>query len=308
MLNFTRRYNVFVSSTYRDLAEERRAVIERLIDFNFIVSNMESFCASNLEQFEYIKRIIDDCDYLVLLVGGRYGSVNEQTKKSYTEMEFDYAKEKDIPCYIFYYKDHKSLPDEKKESETPRQEMFNRFLEDIKKDKMAKSWSDIKELPLLVIDALQHAKEHEKRKGWVRGDQVSKFIDGNKEKVRLFKIESELEFIQHSAVATIKKGSGTIDTEKTSILAKEFWSIMYAPLVKGATRDVIIDLLDAKFKDKLHGDDIIRIDHAADNPIFCEAFEPYLIRKMEGNKLFIKLTDAGNSLIAKYLGIAQDKR
>ena len=45
------------------------------------------------EQLHFIKRIIDDCDYYLLIIGGRYGSLSE-TGVSYTEMEYDYAVER----------------------------------------------------------------------------------------------------------------------------------------------------------------------------------------------------------------------
>jgi len=51
---------------------------------------MELFPAADEEQFEFIKRVIDDCDYYLLIIGGRYGSTTAQGI-SYTEQEYDYA-------------------------------------------------------------------------------------------------------------------------------------------------------------------------------------------------------------------------
>ena len=50
-----KRYQVFVSSTYSDLREERKSIIEVLLNAKFIPAGMELFSASNDEQFEYIK-------------------------------------------------------------------------------------------------------------------------------------------------------------------------------------------------------------------------------------------------------------
>ena len=85
-----KKYQVFISSTYTDLIEERKKMQEILLMADCIPAGMEAFVATNDEQFNVIKKVIDLCDYYVLIIGGRYGSVNEKTGLSYTEMEYDY--------------------------------------------------------------------------------------------------------------------------------------------------------------------------------------------------------------------------
>ncbi len=80
ILNWTliamdKRYQVFVSSTFTDLKEERAAVIQTLMEMDCIPAGMELFPAADEEQFEFIKKVIDDCDYYIIILGGRYGSV-----------------------------------------------------------------------------------------------------------------------------------------------------------------------------------------------------------------------------------------
>jgi hypothetical protein len=65
-----KRYQVFVSSTYADLKEERSRVIQTLMEMDCIPSGMELFPAADEEQWEFIKRVIDDCDYYLLIIGG----------------------------------------------------------------------------------------------------------------------------------------------------------------------------------------------------------------------------------------------
>lgn len=72
-----KRFQVFVSSTYRDLADERSAIFDTLMKLDCIPAGMKSFPAFDEEQLEYIKRIIDDSDYYVLVIAGRYGSLTE---------------------------------------------------------------------------------------------------------------------------------------------------------------------------------------------------------------------------------------
>ncbi len=61
-----KRYQVFVSSTYSDLKEERQKVMHTLMDMNCIPVGMEFFPSIDKEQFAYIKRVIDDSDYYVV--------------------------------------------------------------------------------------------------------------------------------------------------------------------------------------------------------------------------------------------------
>src|SRR5580698_11146537 len=90
-----KRYQVFVSSTYADLKDERRSVIQALMEMDCIPAGMEIFPAADEEQFAFIKRVIDDCDYYLLIIGGRYGSV-DTAGVSYTEKEFEYAVQKGL--------------------------------------------------------------------------------------------------------------------------------------------------------------------------------------------------------------------
>jgi hypothetical protein len=57
------RHQVFVSSTYLDLIEERRAVMQALLELDCIPSGMELFPAANASQWALIQSVIDQCDY-----------------------------------------------------------------------------------------------------------------------------------------------------------------------------------------------------------------------------------------------------
>jgi hypothetical protein len=97
-----KRYQVFVSSTYEDLREERSEVMHALLELDCIPSGMELFPAANEDQWTLIKKVIDDCDYYVVIIGGRYGSVHS-SGKSYTQMEYEYALSKQKPTIAFLH-------------------------------------------------------------------------------------------------------------------------------------------------------------------------------------------------------------
>ena len=77
--------------------------MQTILNFDCFPAGMELFPAMDEEQFEYIKRIIDDSDYYMLIIGGRYGSVDENGV-SWTEKEYDYAVSQEIPILVLITK------------------------------------------------------------------------------------------------------------------------------------------------------------------------------------------------------------
>lgn len=77
----SKRYQVFVSSTYEDLKEERNKVIQALLRIDCIPIGMENFNAADEDQFTVIQELIESCDYYVLILGGRYGSIEEKLRR-----------------------------------------------------------------------------------------------------------------------------------------------------------------------------------------------------------------------------------
>jgi len=75
MSTIDKKYQVFVSSTYEDLRPERQEIMHALLELDCIPSGMELFPAASEDQWTLIRGVIDDCDYYVVVIGGRYGSV-----------------------------------------------------------------------------------------------------------------------------------------------------------------------------------------------------------------------------------------
>lgn len=74
-----KKYQIFISSTYKDLIEEREEAVKAILLMDNIPSGMEMFSALDNEQFEVIKKVIDLCDYYVLIIGKKYGTINKKT-------------------------------------------------------------------------------------------------------------------------------------------------------------------------------------------------------------------------------------
>lgn len=93
-----KKLQVFVSSTYTDLIEERQAAVEAILDAGHIPAGMELFKAGK-SQMKTIQKWIDESDVYMLIFGGRYGSIEEESGLSYTELEYQYALSKNMPVF-----------------------------------------------------------------------------------------------------------------------------------------------------------------------------------------------------------------
>jgi hypothetical protein len=167
-----KRYQVFISSTYVDLKEERQAVIQTVIKADCIPAGMELFPAADEEQLAFIKRVIDDCDYYLLIIGGRYGSV-DKTGISYTEREYDYAVSKGLKVIALIHGSPDEIPVKKSELDPEFRERLQKFKEKVKTGRLVQFWNNSAELPGLVALNLLNAIRTYPAIGWVRADKVA---------------------------------------------------------------------------------------------------------------------------------------
>ncbi len=172
-----KKYQVFVSSTYEDLKEERLAVMDSLLRSDCIPVGMERFNSIQMTQMEYIKKLIDQSDYYVLISAGRYGAIDESTGKSYTEEEFDYAISKGVPVVVMLYEHIEQLPYIKVEQTDDSRKQLEIFREKLKKDRLVNFYTTKDELSLKVVNSLRETIENFPRPGWVRGDAISEEDD-----------------------------------------------------------------------------------------------------------------------------------
>ncbi len=167
-----KRYQVFVSSTYADLQQERQKVIQALMEMDCIPAGMELFPAADEEQWEFIKRIIDDCDYYILIIGGRYGSLTSEGI-SYTEQEYDYAMSLDLKVLAFVHEKPEEITVGKSDTDPDLRDKLNAFRARVSESRLVKFWSSAAELPGLVALSLSKTMKLYPAVGWVRASNVS---------------------------------------------------------------------------------------------------------------------------------------
>lgn len=167
-----KRYQVFVSSTYIDLKDERQRVIQALMEMDCIPAGMELFPATDEEQWSFIQKVIDDCDYYLLIIGGRYGST-AQDGISYTEKEFDYAVSKGIKVIALLHEDPDMLPKAKSEISESQLEKLQAFRNKVSDGRLVKYWREAAQLPGEVALSLNKTIKMFPAIGWVRANSTA---------------------------------------------------------------------------------------------------------------------------------------
>ena len=142
------------------------------MELDCIPSGMELFPAMDEEQWQFIKKVIDDCDYYLLIIGGRYGSLAEDGI-SYTEKEYDYAIEKGLKVIALICEDPNSLPPDKKEQDQELLKKLFNFIEKVKTGRLVKIWKSYSDIPALVALNLPKTIKTYPAVGWVRASNVA---------------------------------------------------------------------------------------------------------------------------------------
>lgn len=189
MITTDKRYQVFVSSTYDDLQDERKEVMQALLELDCIPAGMELFPASSEDQWSLIKRVIDDCDYYILIIGGRYGSVGPDGI-SYTQMEFEYALKTGKSIISFIHKNPASIPTGKSEQTDEGKKKLEEF-KNLAEKKLVKFWETPAELGSVVSRSMVKLMKNFPAEGWVKAGSA---VDEKsvKEIARLQKENEEL--------------------------------------------------------------------------------------------------------------------
>ena len=163
-----KKYQIFISSTYEDLKEERGALERAVLSMRHIPMGMEQFSASDAEQWEIIKETIQTSDYLVLVLGFRYGSRKTDGGVSFTEAEYDYAVSQGVPVLAFLRDEHTPLLHQYYDED---QAPVRAFREKVKETRLCQFWSSEADLVPKVTSALYAEFQRSPRSGWSRSKE-----------------------------------------------------------------------------------------------------------------------------------------
>lgn len=164
----TKRYQVFVSSPYADLQQERAEVTRALLELDCIPAGMELFPAADDDAWTLIRKVIDDSDYYLLILAGRYGSIGPEGV-SYTHMEYNYLLDSGKPIIAFLHADPLQLAALKTETDPNARASLDTFRELVRK-KHCKMWNSATELGSVVSRSVVQLMKTRPGVGWIRAD------------------------------------------------------------------------------------------------------------------------------------------
>ena len=164
----TKKYQIFISSTYKDLKQARIKVRDAILSMYHFPVGMEMFDASNKNQWDIIKNDIDGSDYYVLIIGKCFGSIVPNEDISYTQKEFRYALEKGVPILAFIMDEDAETAPTFKEVDFYRIQKLEEFKEEVKRGRTVSYWNNVDELVGKVILSLTKEIARNPQLGWVR--------------------------------------------------------------------------------------------------------------------------------------------
>lgn len=133
--------NVFVSSTYVDLKNQRKAIQEGLISYGYFPLAMELFPSKYTDAYTHIKQEIDRTSYYILVLGNRYGSYKPDTEISFTEHEYEYAQSKGLKVLAFVCSDLSQLDKDVADKEPEKAAKFAAFKRKIEEKHLPTWWT-----------------------------------------------------------------------------------------------------------------------------------------------------------------------
>lgn len=218
-----KRYQVFISSTSKDLQDARQEVSQALLRSDCFPAQMEQWPATDEEQFDFIKQIIFQCDYYIVISAGMYGSIHPETGLSYTEMEFEYAQELGIPIIRLLHRDpFNTLTGANIESTTGAKRKLKAFQNKLKSGKMCAFWETPTELGREVILSLNDIKKRRPKEGWVRASQMSSTdalieISDLRRELSELKLSQTRDFEPVDVAETLKSLTGSVSLTRYNI-------------------------------------------------------------------------------------------
>ena len=208
-----KKYQVFISSTYTDLIEERQKAVEAILSAGHIPAGMELFHAGDETQKELISEWIEDSDIYILILGGRYGSLDSDGM-GYTHWEYEKAKELGKPFFSLVltknYLNNKVLSGKLQATDLSYDDAKLVEFRDEVKTKIVSNIDNIDQIEAAVIKSINRTiKKYENNlEGWIKGSSLKELEELREEKQKL---TSELVNQQGEVIGMQKKAKPVKD-------------------------------------------------------------------------------------------------
>ncbi|MBO1740154.1 DUF4062 domain-containing protein [Leifsonia sp. TF02-11] len=177
------KYQVFISSTFEDLIDEREQVIKAVLEMGHIPVGMEMFSAADEEQWNIIARHIEESDYYAVIVAHRLGSLTLEGV-SYTRKEYEFAVAKGVPVLGFVIDEKAPWPADRVDVDSTSRTALDEF-KSLVRSRPVSGWTSAEDLYGRFSVALMKALTANPREGWVRASTVGAGPEVTAEVIRL---------------------------------------------------------------------------------------------------------------------------
>jgi len=224
----TRRLQVFISSTYLDLKNERQSALEIILTARCIPAGMEIFTGEGINKLEMIYKWIDESDIFLLILGSRYGSICKDKNLSYTELEYLYAKKRGkqmILCVMDEKRVENKYKDAERDDRLKKIYLLNADKQILFRNKITEGtvnysyFDNSEELRRIILSSLYELKYNPTLNfiGWIWGNEIP-----NK------KILQNFEVLNKSGIKQIYTNPRDKDIKNEIATAKIIYFFTYA--------------------------------------------------------------------------------
>ncbi|MCU4324568.1 MULTISPECIES: DUF4062 domain-containing protein [Acinetobacter] len=184
-----KRYQVFISTSGSEMQPERIILSQTLVGMGFFSWGLEQ---RNPLSTAFARRQIDDCDYVVILLGSQYGE-QSVSGVGYMHLEYIYALTKQKPIIVFMHDDPASREPSLHDAKAELREKFNDFRKLLQNEvDQVFTYRSLRDLEMAVRLNMPQMLERYPVTGWVRPQNAQALHDEiDQLKARIAQMEAE---------------------------------------------------------------------------------------------------------------------
>jgi len=169
-----KRYQVFISTSGAEMQSERIILSQTLVGMGFFSWGLEQRTPLNTA---FARRQIDDCDYVVILLGSQYGE-QSVSGVGYMHLEYIYAVTKQKPIIVFMHEDPASRDPSLHDTKPELQEKFKEFRQLLQQEAdQVFCYRTLRDLEMAVRLNMPQMLERYPVSGWVRPQNTQALHD-----------------------------------------------------------------------------------------------------------------------------------
>ncbi|PTV49269.1 DUF4062 domain-containing protein [Acinetobacter pittii] len=184
------RYQIFISTSGREMQPERIVLSQTLVSMGFFAWGLEHRTPLTTT---LARRQIDECDYVVLLLGSQYGE-QSISGVSYLSLEYEYALSQAKPIIVFMHEQPENREIHLQETHPQLKDKFFAFRKKLLLDvNHIFYFKTPRELELAVRLNMPLMVEQHVGQGWVPAHQAHQLEDEvNRLKSKILQLEKQL--------------------------------------------------------------------------------------------------------------------